>query len=258
MYTYILHVCCICVCCRYLASGNSFKSIGYSYRMSDRTVSNIVKEVAEAIWERMQPIYMPEPTTEQWASIAHGFEEKWQFPHCVGALDGKHVTIKKPGKSGSSFFNCKHTFSIVLMALVDSDYQFITIDVGSMGRFSDGNTFANSVLAKKMKKQTLNLPPPSLIPTIDDPIPYVFVGDEAFPLSENLMQPYPKRSVTDNYENKVFNYKLSRARQAVECSFGILASRFRVFCSPFECKVSTVVKIVKASCVLHNLSLIHI
>lgn len=39
----------------------------------------------------------------------------------------------------------------------------------------------------------------------------------------------------------MFNYRFSRARQTVECCFGIL-----------ECKVSIVVKIVKASCVLHS------
>lgn len=71
---------------------------------------NIVKEVAEAIWERMQLIYMPELTTEHWASIAHGFEEKWQFPHCVGALAGKHITLKKPRKSRFSFLNYKQYF----------------------------------------------------------------------------------------------------------------------------------------------------
>ncbi len=156
---------------------------------------------------------MPEPTTEQWMSIAHGFEEKWQFPHCVGALDGKHITIKKPEKSGSSFFNYKHNFSIVLMALVDSDYQFISIDVGSMGTFTNGNTFANSVLVKKMQEHTLNLPPASLIPTINDPIPYVFVVDEAFPLSENLMRPYPRQSVTDKYENRVNFFPIPHLQQ---------------------------------------------
>ncbi|XP_050312544.1 uncharacterized protein LOC126747785 [Anthonomus grandis grandis] len=226
---------------RYIASGNCFKSMGYSYRMSDRTVSNIVNEVAGAIWKRMQPLCMPQGTAEHWTSIAHGFEERWQFPHCIGAIDGKHALIKKPSLSGSSFFNYKKIFSIVLMAIVD--YKFITIDVGSMGRFSDGNIFGSSVLAKKLKNNTLNIPPASLIPIIDDPMPYVFVGDEAFPLCENLMRPYPKRSVMDNYENKVLNYRLSRARQTVECSFGILASRFRVFRSPFECKLDSVVKV---------------
>lgn len=43
------------------------------------------------------------------------------------------------------------------------------------------------------------------MPAIEDPIPYFFTGDEAFPVSENLMRPYPRRSVADKYENKVFN-----------------------------------------------------
>nr|XP_023023226.1 uncharacterized protein LOC111511445 [Leptinotarsa decemlineata] len=51
---------------RYLASRDSYKSIAYSYRMGDRTVSNIVHEVSKAIWENMQPVYFPQPTTEMW------------------------------------------------------------------------------------------------------------------------------------------------------------------------------------------------
>lgn len=219
--------------------------------MGERTVSNIIREVSQAIWNLMQPSFLPKPTEKQWKSIATGFEEKWQFPHCIGAIDGKHVVIKKPAKSGSSHFNYKHSFSIVLMAIVDSDYKFITIDVGSQGRFSDGNIFSTSAVCTKLLKHTLDIPAPTMLPPIEEAMPFVFVGDEAFPLSENLMRPYPKRSV-DSYENKVFNYRLSRARQTVECTFGILASRFRVFRTPFEIKVGTVIGVVKAACVLHN------
>jgi len=237
---------------RYLASGDSYKSIAYNYLLVDRTVSNIVQEVATAIWNNMQPVYLAEPKTETWKSIALRFEDRWQFPHCVGAVDGKHIVIKKPGKSGSSYFNYKHTFSIILMATVDADYKFITIDIGAMGRFSDGNVFASSGLGKKMIKHTILLPNPEQIPTIAEPLPYVFVGDEAFPLSENLMRPYPRRQVTGNYQHQVFNARLSRARQTVECAFGILSSRFRVFRRQFESKVDTVRDVVKAACVLHN------
>lgn len=235
-----------------MASGDSYKSIAYNYLLGDRTVSNIVQEVAVAIWNNMQSIYLPEQTTETWKSIASRFEQRWQFPHCVGAVDGKHIVIKKPGKSGSSYFNYKHTFSIILMATVDADYKFITVDIGAMGRFSDGNVFASSGLGKKMMRHTLQLPNPEQIPTIAESLPYVFVGDEAFPLSENLMRPYPRRQVTGNYEHQVFNARLSRARQTVECAFGILSSRFRVFRRPFESKVDTVRNVVKAACVLHN------
>ena len=85
------------------------------------------------------------------------------------------------------------------MATVDADYKFITTDVGSKGRFSDGNIFSSSVLAKELNKQTLQFPPPALLPNFEQPLPYILVGDEAFPLSNNLMGPYPKRIVTGNY-----------------------------------------------------------
>lgn len=220
--------------------------------MGDRTVSNIVNEVSKAIWENMQPVYLPQPTTEMWQKIALEFEDKWHFPHCVGAADGKHIVIKKPTKTGSSYYNYKHNFSIVLMASVDANYKFTTIDIGSMGRFSDGNIFSTSPLGKKIANKTLNLPEPSELPTVEGLLPYVFVGDEAFPLTQNFMRPYPRRNVLGNYNTKVFNYRLSRARQCAECAFGILASRFRIFKKAFEIKVDSAVCIVKAACILHN------
>jgi len=172
----------------------------------------------------MQTLYLPQPTMEMWKLIAKDFEQIWQFPHYVGALDGKHILIKKPPNSGSSFYNYKHTFSVFLMALVDVHYKFISVDIGSMGRHSDYN-------------QTL---------------PFVFVADEAFPFCDNIMRPFSKRNITGNFENKIFNYRLSRARQTVECTFGILASRFRVFKKPSEIKIESVDNVIKAACVLHN------
>lgn len=175
------------------------------------------------------------------------------MPNTVGAIDGKHVTIKKPINSGSSFFNYKQHHSIVLMAVVDANYKFVFIDVGSKGRFPDGSIFDNCILKRKMINKQLHLPEPKGLPGREDiVVPHVIVGDAAFPLMENLMRPFPQRQVIDNYRNKVFNYRLSRARQTVECAFGILSSRFRIFLRPFEMKVETVDKIVMASCVLHN------
>lgn len=220
--------------------------------MGDRTVSKIVNEVSLAIWNIMQPVYLPQPTEDMWKTISSDFDSKWNFPNCVGALDGKHIVIKKPNKSGSSYFNYKRDFSIVLMAAVDAHYKFTFIDVGSMGRFSDGSIFSSCELQRKIVNGSLLLPPPAELPSFERLFPYVFVADEAFPLMVNLMRPYPKKHVTDNIQNKVFNYRLSRARQTVECAFGILASRFRVFQRPFEIKVPSVVNVVKSACVLHN------
>lgn len=169
-----------------------FKTIAVSYRMGERTVSKIVAEVCTALWLRMTPEYMPQPTVDMWQKISYEYENKWQFYNCLGALDGKHVTVRKPLLSGSSFFNYKQTFSTVLMALADANYRFTFIDIGSMGRFSDSCVFSNSSLGKMLLNGTLELPAPKPLPGQTSASPYVFVADEAFPLKINLMRPYPR------------------------------------------------------------------
>ena len=83
------------------------------------------------------------------------------------------------------------------------------------------------------------------------PFPFILVADEAFPLKRNLMRPYPGRGITE--EQHVFNYRLSRARRVVEHAFGILASRFRVYHRAINMKPANVERVIKATCVLHNL-----
>lgn len=51
----------------------------------------------------MQPIYLPKSTLDLWEQNAVDFLRIWQMPNTVGAIDEKHVTIKKPINSGSSF-----------------------------------------------------------------------------------------------------------------------------------------------------------
>ena len=67
---------------------------------------------------------MAEPTTEEWEKIETEFRLHWNFPNCVGAIDGKHCAVRKTPGSGSNYFNYKGHFSIVLMAVVDAGYRF--------------------------------------------------------------------------------------------------------------------------------------
>lgn len=72
------------------------------------------------------------------------FLHHWNFPNCVGSIDGMHVVIQAPNKSESLFSNYKGTFSIVLLAVVDAKYCFQITDFGSYLRSSDGGILANS------------------------------------------------------------------------------------------------------------------
>lgn len=174
----------------------------------------------------------------------------WQFPHCLGAVDGKHVAITPPHDAGSFFFNYKEFHSLVLLAVVNAKYEFIMCDFGTNGRISDGGVIENTKFGEKLNNNSLRIPPADILPPFPTPLPYVFVGDEAFALKENFLKPYNQREL--NEEKKIFNYRLSRARRVVENTFGILCSKFRIFESPINLKPDNIDSVVMASCVLHN------
>jgi len=198
---------------------------------------------------------MPNPTTEHWLKVSDRYRELWNLPNCIGSLDGKHIKIKAPSNSGSSFYNYKGYFSIVLMAVSDADGLFLSIDVGEYGRNSDGRALKESAFGKALFDKQLKLPEPSPLPGEEEVFPYYFVADEAFPLTNNIMKPYPRRQLTN--ERRIYNYRISRGRKSVECSFGMLASKFRVLETPIHCNVGRIDNIVQAICVLHNFIRIH-
>ena len=191
-------------------------------------------------------------TEDKWEKVAEDFQLTWNFPNCRGALDGKHIRIKPPAKSGSVFYNYKGTFSVVLMALVDAKYRFLYCDVGFNGRVSDGGVFAQCSLNEGLLKNVVNVPKPKPLSnnTTSRPMSYHVVADEAFPLRDDIMKPYAQRNLT--VEKRIFNYRLSRARRVVENAFGILSNRSRVFLTTIAVAPEMVEVIVLAACVLHN------
>ncbi|XP_052747354.1 uncharacterized protein LOC128199910 isoform X1 [Bicyclus anynana] len=249
---------CICpeqrlaICLRYLASGCSFKEIHYSYRVGVSTISKLIKEMTHVIWENLKTDFLKLPDTErEWEDIASGFERKANFPHCLGAVDGKHIRILKPAKSGSMFFNYKEYYSFVLMAVVDSEYRFIFISVGSFGKECDSSILKDSTFWQKINDGTLNVPKPRpLHENLHEELPFILVGDEGFALTPNLLRPYGGTHL--NTDKKIFNYRLSRARRYVECAFGILANKWRIIHRAIDLNVDTAIQVIKACAVLHN------
>ena len=108
--------------------------------------------------------------------------------------------------------------SIVLLAVVDANYNFVIVDVGAYGRQSDASVFANSAFGKMLKSNKLLLSEEKSLPrTMGPQMLFIFVGDEAF--SE---------------------------------AFGILTARFRVFRRPLMVSVGNAETVVKGAMMLHN------
>jgi len=191
---------------RFLASGSSYRSLAFGFRVAPNTISEFIPRVCDAIVEEYREETLVTPrTTEEWRRVAEAFQNRWNFPHCVGAIDGKHVALKKPGKSGSRFFNHKGFFSIVLLAVVDADYRFLWVNVGAEGSCSDAGIFNRSTLAPALQEGTLGLPDPDHLPNDDVDMPYFLVGDDAFALRPYMMKPYPQYRLTK--EERIFNYR---------------------------------------------------
>ncbi len=236
---------------RFLATGMSFRSLQYGFRVSHNTISLFVPEVCQAIHDEYRGELITLPSTpDQWREVAQKFGHRWNFHHACGAIDGKHVAIKKPYLSGSEFFNYKGFCSIVLLGVVDAEYKFLWTSVGSNGSASDAGIFIESSLRPTLESNTIGLPLAEPLPQDDRNIPFFILGDDAFPLRTWLMKPYSMRGMTQ--EQRVFNYRQSRARRVVENAFGILAHRWRCLLTTMQVSVASAIRIVLGAVTLHN------
>ena len=109
-------------------------------------------------------------------------------------------------------------------------FSFIYVNVGCQGRISDGGVFHNTSLRQAIDDHSANLPQDAPYPGMDQPMPYAFVADEAFPLRSYIMKPFAQRNLTPN--QTAYNYRVTRARRTIENAFGILANRY--FCNKFQ------------------------
>ncbi|XP_023310757.1 protein ALP1-like [Anoplophora glabripennis] len=199
---------------RFLATGRSYKDLEFTTIMSKQSLSEIVPETCEAIYNVLRNVYMKFPKTEaEWLEVATEFERKWrkrQFPHCLGSIDGKHVKIVPPKGSGSYYFNYKKTHSIVLMAIANANCEFLYCDVGTNGRISDGGVINNNKFFEKLVNNELRIPGARCITNSKEVLGYVFIGDEAFAMRPELLKPYRREALTK--ERRIFNYRLSRGK----------------------------------------------
>ena len=243
----------VAITLRHLAAGTKYKEMQYAWRVPANSISIVVREVCVAIiaMYRKEQLKVPKNASE-WREITDDWLKRWNLPHVIGAIDGKHIACKAPPNTGSDYFNYKGFFSIILLAVCTSDYKFLWIDTSGKGSSSDAHIYNNSELQMSLQNDDIvGFPQPDPLPCDTQDIPYFLVGDDAFALRPYLMKPFGCRKMTR--KQRMFNYRLSRARRVIENSFGILANRFQVLLTTMMHHVDTVRLVVKTCVILHNL-----
>ena len=236
---------------KFLASRESQISLSFQLGLGRVTVSKIICECCEAIYQVLSEKCLWSPKSlEEWKTVAQQFEDTWNMPHVTGAIDGKHVWIKCSKNTGSLYHNYKGFFSLVLLVIGNANYCFTLFDVGQYGSNKGSGVLTHSNLGGYFEVPSNNiLQPESVEECAFDPLPYFLVRDEIFLLKTGLMRSYPGKLAE---QKRVFNYHLSWARRVIENFFSILATRWMIFSTRIETSVVNAERYTLACIYLHN------
>ena len=172
----------LAVTLRHLASGDSYPTLQYAFRVARSTINKFVPEVCDAIIRAYRDEVMTCPvSSEDWLEVESIFRERWNIPHALGALEEKHIPIRCPRRGGSLYHNYKGFHSIVLLALLDGDYKFLLVDLGAAGSSSDAQIFKHSDLRHKIEDSTIGFPESESLVDDGPKVNYFILRDDAFP-----------------------------------------------------------------------------
>ena len=130
-------------------------------------MSNILRGTLEAIWHALNKKYLiPTTETNDWIRIAEEFDTEWNFPHCIGAIDGKHVNMDCPKNAGSAYFNYKNFHSIVLLAICDAKYCSTFVDIGGYGSTNDASVLSETLYGKTFDEASNQVESPQPSPKL--------------------------------------------------------------------------------------------
>lgn len=119
------------------------------------------------------------------------------------------------------------------------------------GSLNDAGVFNHSDLKFALDNGLVRLPNDNNLPRSNISLPYFFVADAGFGLETYMMTPY-SRMADLTPQQLVYNYRQSRARRIIECAFGLLKHKWRVYDGPIGFGIRKIEQIVMATLCLHN------
>lgn len=237
-----------------LATPCEYRSVAHLFGVHRSTVCIIVHETCQAILHTLMDRYIRFPSGNEMKKVVDGFEVKWGFPQCVGAVDGSHIPISAPKLNHTDYYNRKGWYSMILQAIVDHEYLFRDICVGWPGSVHDARVFVNSQIYHRITED--DILDRSSRTLCGRQVPVCVVGDSAYPLQTWLMKPFTD-TPTLSPQQKCFNYHLSKARIVVENAFGRLKARWRRLLKRNDMATENIPAVIAVCCILHNLCEVH-
>ena len=235
-----------------IGKGLDYREIGDKFGIGTSTACMKVNEAMKLLVSSKMHIISKLQRGIDFQRIVNGFQRKWNFPQCLGAIDGTHIPIKAPLIHHSDYYNRKSFHSVILQGVCDSQCCFTDVFAGWPGRAHDSRVFGRSQIGKMITEGTLIPDDSNLSRVIDNHIIEPFlIGDPAYPLSKHLMKNYPGSNLTPEKEH--FNYRLSRARIQIERAYGRLKGRWRCLLKALDCDLDKVVLHATSACILHNM-----
>ncbi|KAJ7317228.1 hypothetical protein JRQ81_003390 [Phrynocephalus forsythii] len=226
-----------------LATPESYRSVAECFGVGRSTVSRIVMEVCQALYDVYhQVVHLSRPQAVMAGFAARG------FPHCIGALDATHIPIIAPAHRATEYINSNGYYSMVLQALVDHEGRFTDVYAGQSGKVHDARIFRGSPIFRAMNQGTFG--PEATMDVGGQPVKPVILGDLAYPLLPWLMTPYCGHLDT---RKQLFNDTLGRCRAVVGYAFERLRGRWRCLLSRLDVRERYAPRVIVACCILHNI-----
>ncbi|GAB1869285.1 Putative nuclease HARBI1 [Camponotus japonicus] len=223
---------------RFYATNGFMITMGDYGGMDKSTVSRIVLRVSEAI-ASLAPIYIKLPQTqEETLRAQRNFFNIASFPRVIGAIDCTHIKIQSPGADDAEVFrNRKSYFSLNVQVVASADKKIINIVARWPGSVHDSTIFQNSNLRMLFETNHFRN--------------CILLGDSGYPAKPYLFTPLLN---TETRAQQLYNESHIRTRTIVEHTFGIWKRRFPVLAYGSRLKVTTVMIIIIATAVLHNIA----
>ncbi|XP_034669530.1 uncharacterized protein LOC117902340 [Drosophila subobscura] len=191
----------------------------------------------------------PNGTQKTFCSRRRGSKKSGTFPTALERLTESMMRQKHHQIAGTAFIITKASTRLCSWrSATPSIGSPIYIDVGAYGSEGDMNAFSNCSFGKALLSETVQFPEDNMIN--GERTAYFIVGDDAFPLAKRIMKPFGSRHLA--VDERIFNYRLSRARRCIENAFGILCARWMGVQRTLLSRPDKSQKVVAACCSLHN------